>query len=264
MRYLFTTRTIERNDDLRYTMSQVLRQVGFDVSLYSNQERWGETDGDETFIFAGCDPMVFMSEKGETNRYDEVLLRYLNDELGKDSLRQTVFLHLLGSHFPCNEKYPMAGVPFEPEKVKNYYAAYDPSIMQNHYDNSIWYTDQVLERIIQDLESRKRPCCMIYLSDHGETPSAKGWRTATDRDLWNVPFVVWVSPEFRMKYPDKVKCLEDSKSRRLQSDQLLYGILGLLGVSGLDSQPSEDFLNESFAPRGKCRILEGKELYHWD
>ena len=105
---------------------------------------------------------------------------------------------------------------------------------------------------------------MIYLSDHGETPSAKGWRTATDRDLWNVPFVVWVSPEFRMKYPDKVKCLEDSKSRRLQSDQLLYGILGLLGVSGLDSQPSEDFLNESFAPRGKCRILEGKELYHWD
>jgi len=263
MKYVFTTRTIEKKTDLRYTMAQVLRMSGFDVALLSNQERWGQVDGDESFVFAGCEPMVFMSEQGETNRCDEVLLSYLENQIQTTKSRQVIFLHLSGSHFPCNIKYPHDGAPFEPEKLKNYLSSMDTALMQNHYDNSIWYTDRVLEQIVKILERQGRPCWMAYLSDHGDTPSSKNWRTATDRDTWDVPFIIWLSQEYKAKYPDSVWRLEATKDKLLQSDQLLYGLLDFAGIAGLGVSPSENFLDDMFVPRKPPLIKGGKCVYPW-
>lgn len=264
MRYLLTTRTIEKDIDLRFTFPQALSYVGYSVSLLSNQERWGEVDGDETFDFAGCSSMTFMGESGETNRYDDVLLPYLSAMLNTNELKQVVFMHLSGSHFPCDGKYPHENAPFTPEYVKNYFYSFNTSIMQNHYDNSIWFTDKVLEKVVSMLETTRRPCWMIYLSDHGDTPSSKNWRTATDRDLWDIPFIVWTSKEFKEKYPEKVLKLTAAKDKPLQSDQLLYGLLDFAGVEGLGIEPCENFLDEEFRPRRPRLIQGGKSIYSWD
>ena len=225
MRYIFTTRTLERRSDFRYTMAQVMRKVGFDVSLYSNQERWGQWDGDETFDFAGCEPMCFMGEMNATNRFDEILLPYLKNAVSQSASNLVVFVHLNGSHQPPETKYPHDCVPFLSDKC------YKESV--NHYDNSIWYTDYVLEGMIKILEETKQPCWLMYLSDHGETPSSNGWRVATDSDLWEVPLVFWFSNEFRDLYPQRVMALERAKDLPLQSDQLFYGVLLFAGVDRL-------------------------------
>jgi len=263
MRYLLTTRTIEDNDDFRFTLPQVLRRAGYGVSLFTNQERWGEFEGDESFVFAGCDPLTFMGERGETNRYDEVLLKYVDGAINARVARQIVFVHLIGSHFPCDVYYPHAHAPFVPENVDNY-SKLDTRLMQNHYDNSISYTDSVIEGAITALEKTGRPCWMIYLSDHGETPSSKRWRAYADRDYWEVPFIVWLSEEFREKYPDKVKRLENARGKPLQSDQLMYGLLEFAGVEGLGALPEKNFMDDGFKPRKPRMILSGNDVYRWE
>lgn len=264
MRYIFTTRTIEHPVDLRFTMAQCLRSAGYDVSLFSNQRRWGEFDGDEGFDFAGCEPLLFMNEQRETNAYDDVLFSYCTNLVAKSTKKAVVFLHLQGSHVPSSARYPHGEAPYLPEQFDHAADAGNPALTRNHYDNSIWYTDKLLGRIIETLEESGRPSWLIYLSDHGETPSSKNWRTATDRDLWDIPFVVWTSKEFKEKYPEKVLKLTAAKDKPLQSDQLLYGLLDFAGVEGLGIEPCENFLDEEFRPRRPRLIQGGKSIYSWD
>ena len=113
------------------------------------------------------------------------------------------------------------------------------------------------------LEREKRPAYMVYLSDHGESPSSKGWRTATDRDLWDVPFVIWLSKKFRRQYPEVVAELENARNRPLQSDQLFFGLLRLAGVDGLNVDPTLDFAGSAFVPRSPRVIMGGRESYRW-
>lgn len=261
MRYTFTTRTVERQNDLRFNMAQCLKSVGYDVAMFSNQERWGEWDGDESFDFAGCDPFFFMKEQGETNTYDEVLIPYCAKYLKEAHRKAIVFLHLKGSHAPASSQYPHEGAPFEPEKFAHSGDSSNPVLSKNHYDNSIWYTDKILERIIRELESTHKPTWLIYFSDHGETPSSKGWRMQADNDLWEIPFIVWTSKEFQEAFPEKVKSLKAATKRALQSDQLLYGMLSFCGVEGLGNDPEEDFLNPAFKCRKNRLVQNGRAEY---
>lgn len=261
MRYTFTTRTIERKDDLRFTMAQCLRCVGYDVAMFSNQERWGEWDGDESFDFAGCDPFLFMKEQGETNAYDEVLIPYYTNYLATVDKKMIVFMHLRGSHGPTESNYPKEGAPFEPERFDHAADSNVPALTKNHYDNSIWYTDKILECVICELESRHRPAWMIYFSDHGETPSSSSWRTQTDNDLWEIPFIIWTSKEFNDRYSAKISLLKNATRLALQSDQLLYGILSFCGVEGLGVAPCEDFLDPAFKSRVKRMVQGGRVEY---
>lgn len=261
MRYVFTTRTIEHRTDLRFTMAQCLKHVGYSVAMFSNQLRWGEWDGDESFDFAGCDPFVFMNEQGETNVFDEVLLPYFTNYLGRVSTKAVVFLHLRGSHVPAAGCYPHDDAPFKPEVFEHSADAGNPALTRNHYDNSIWYTDKILGRIIDELEARHKPTWLLYLSDHGETPSSKSWRTQTDNDLWEVPCIVWTSKEFKEMFPNKIKELNNAAKLPLQSDQLLYGVLNFCGVKGLEVDPREDFLCPTFKCREKRKIQNGRVEY---
>lgn len=254
MRYIFTTRTLERRSDFRYTMAQVMRKAGLDVSLYSNQERWGQWDGDETFDFAGCEPMCFMGETDATNRFDEILLPYLKNAVSQSATNRVIFIHLNGSHQPPDTKYPQDCAQFSGDK------SCKESV--NHYDNSIWYTDRVLEGVIRILEETKQPCWLMYLSDHGETPSSRGWRVATDSDLWEVPLVFWFSKEFRDLYPQRVMDLELAKDLPLQSDQLFYGILKFSGLRNLDVDAKEIFTDPAFVSRRERLIQNGQCVYH--
>ena len=256
MRSLFTTRTIEKRSDVRYSMPQALRACGFDAAVFSNQWRWDGFDSDESYSFAGCDPFLCMSECGETNGYDSVLLKYLDKSLATTKGSRVVFLHLMGSHGDCRDRYPWENLPFGAETNKPVVMASRKGNIDD-YDNSIWYTDKILGEVVRRARALHQPAWVIYVPDHGETPSSKNWRLATDPDLWNIPFVVWTSPEFNAQYPERVAALRRAKDKPLQSDQLLYGLLRFMGVEGLGVSPSEDFLDDAFLPRRPRRVQGG-------
>ena len=92
--------------------------------------------------------------------------------------------------------------------------------------------------------------------------SMADWRLQTDDDLWEVPFIVWTSNEFKERFPEKIDALRRASRLPLQSDQLLYGILSFCGVEGLGNKPCENFLDPTFKCREKRMINGGKTVYN--
>jgi len=258
MELLLTTATLENRTDLRYTLPQVLARAGFGASLFSAQGRWGRFDGVESFAFAGCDPMIFAEEHvTKWPWYDDELLPMLDSAATNATLPTVAFLHLNGSHLPPGDKYPSDAVPFPHEDVPESYA----TISVNNYDNSVFFTDALLGRIVDILKSRGGPTWMVYLSDHGESPDSKTWRTATDPDVWEVPMVIWLSDEYRLRFPETAAAVAAAAGKPLQSDQLLTGFLHLTGVRGCGVGTSDDFLDASFVPRAVRMVEDGRKTY---
>ena len=100
----------------------------------------------------------------------------------------------------------------------------------NLYDNTIAFTDLILGQMVEMLKSLNRPCFLVYLSDHGETPSSPHWRDASSPDLLAVPFIVWFSKEYRVRYPEIVAAVSALADEPRGLDQMLpiFRVLVLL------------------------------------
>jgi heptose-I-phosphate ethanolaminephosphotransferase len=116
----------------------------------------------------------------------------------------------------------------------------------------------VLGEIIDRLKKKGGLSWMVYLSDHGETPG-KIMRTRSDRNLWEVPMIIWFSDEYKRVHPEVVAAVAAATKCPLQSDQLFQGILRIAGIT--PASPQEDFTDKRFKPRAQRKINCGKDVY---
>ena len=70
----------------------------------------------------------------------------------------------------------------------------------NAYDNTIIYTDYLLNNIIEQLKTvADYETCMLYVSDHGESLGENGLymhgvpMALSPKEQYEIPFVVWTS-----------------------------------------------------------------------
>lgn len=145
-----------------------------------------------------------VEERGDGNRYDEVLFEGVKDFIeasGKDKV--FVVIHAYTSHGPAYfENYPPQFEVFAPACKSVEVAKSSEDELFNAYDNTIVYTDWLLDRLIGDLESiQDRKCAMIFLSDHGESLGEHGrYMHGTGVGKWEdvaqeyqIPFLAWSS-----------------------------------------------------------------------
>jgi hypothetical protein len=226
----------EGHDQKRYSVMKILNELGWHTGWFSNNHTIGPFDtvgigpiykqAQEQFIVSAQDSLdtfrknllTFMSPKSvvvkkksieeSVQHYDEELLpvfeKFLkskNVPLGE--LKKFAVLHLRGSHFYYQARYPSSFAVFGPDSelpassdaLQGYYRrlAREPEYRGNEtwmeetrlarnfideYDNSILYTDYILRRITEVIDDynewRARrgvprvPAAVIFLSDHGE------------------------------------------------------------------------------------------------
>lgn len=264
MELIFTQSCIEKPNNPKCTYAQMLKSSGYDVSHYSSQSRWGKWDGVESFIFAGADPLVFIEEEKApgTEWHDDALLEYLDNDISSKTNHTVTILHLVGSHYPADSHYPKENGPLE---LKNFIKdTAGPNAATNEYDNSIFFTDMLIGSTIDKLKKRGGYSWMIYISDHGDSIGANSFRLTNDRDVWEVPMIVWLSEDYKAAYPEIAEELKNSTDKPLQSDLLLPGFLRIAGISGWEIGTEKDFLSKNFKPRTP-RIIEGGRVeYYWD
>ncbi len=172
-------------------------------------------------------------EEGTGCEGDEVLLSGLPERIrASTSDRVFVVLHQKGSHGPdYYSKYPPKFERFKPvcRSVELNQCSHDELL--NAYDNTIVYTDYLLQRVIGMLKGfSDRPTLLLYISDHGESLGEHGlylhgtpYTIAPDVQK-EVPFIVWMSPEFK-----RLKGLADSQLEAQEAhsqDDLFHSILG--------------------------------------
>jgi glucan phosphoethanolaminetransferase (alkaline phosphatase superfamily) len=105
----------------------------------------------------------------------------------------------------------------------------------NEYNNSIGYTDYILDNIIKKVEGSSS--VVLYLSDHGQSIEDGGYRHSNTKKGFDVPFLIWYSNSVADKYK-KLGVVNN-----YISTSNLYNILvDLMGIQGLTPKNPNDSL----------------------
>jgi lipid A ethanolaminephosphotransferase len=220
---------------------------------------WREND---TGCYGVCDriPHVEMKAKQYSGKYcqhgacyDGILLEGLRDYINKRKKDTVIVLHLIGSHGPSYyQRYPSKFSTFTPSCNQANIQDCEHSHLINVYDNTLVYTDYVLDRVIQMLKAQHSAhTAMIYLSDHGESLGEKGFYLhaapyiMAPKEQTTVPFIVWLSKSMTQHKKLNVKCLKQESQRGGYSqDYLFSSVLGLMDVKTKVYKPALDVFSK--------------------
>lgn len=224
----------------------MLKKAGYRTVLISCQGSWQNKDVVGSHLFLSCDSRRFLQGNRVAGTLpDGIALPKLEEELGGMTGDLAVFVHLYGCHNPAARRVPEGfsrqWPPMSSVSSKRAVRKVDS------YDTAVAYDDHVVAAIIRMASRCGVPACVFCVSDHGESPDSAIWRDARSRDTFEVPLLVWLSPEYRAAYPDTAARVEEARSRCLRMDQLLEGMLELARVEGYRPWDSDgNFLSARF------------------
>jgi lipid A ethanolaminephosphotransferase len=217
------------------------------VQVLWRSRNWGEPNLKLDSVVRGrslsalCQPPECL----EPNQ-DAVLLAGLEGELKNASMgKQFIVLHQSGSHGPAySAKYPVEFSKFQPACDTVDIKKCSPESLVNAYDNTILYTDHLLDQLIGILKRQShRRSVLIFISDHGESLGEGGWylHGAPDivapKEQKEIPFFVWMSDEFIRHAKLDVSQMQMSVNQPNDMDivnghhQIFHSVLGALGAN---------------------------------
>lgn len=239
------------------TLSQpvfpLFQGAGFKTHWYSTKPDQGIYDTEISAIVQSCDHRIYLN-----NAYDENLLRLVEEAVASPG-KHVIFLNLFGSHVRYGDRYPAEHTFFSGENEKGRILA--------EYDNSIRYTDMVLSRLIDLLKSQAEPSAFLYMSDHAEdvydsTPDQYLFRNdslATD-PMYEVPFIVWASPEYRQANPIFIRGMEANRDKGATTNQLFQSMIDLARLTHPVYDPRRSILSLRYE-EGERRVGATRRLY---
>lgn len=240
------------------SIMQLFNYLGYATSWVSNQEYSG-TNSPGPVIAADASFTSFSGalhpDDNFMHEYDDILLDPFRTIFSENNIQpRFVVLHLMGSHVKYANRYPESQAKFSAQDIIT--QSHSPFRLNNRkaqtiaeYDNSITYTDSILEEIRAIVSGQHAPSLMIYLSDHGEQMCDNRDYIGRDNDSYHIPFIIYANDAYRRLNPDIVKRLERARHLRFSSSQLPHMLLTLTGSEYQAYIPSEDPLSDSFTPR---------------
>jgi lipid A ethanolaminephosphotransferase len=158
----------QNSDDLYEMLPNYAFRTGVDVSWRTSN--WGE-------------PPIHIDEyltneqlgtlyPGENIYHDAILLKGLRERIESSRKNKVlIVLHTSTSHGPnYADKYPKAFEVYKPVAKNVEEGEKNVGMLVNAYDNTIRYTDFLLDSLINTLRSMKDwHSAMIFISDHGES-----------------------------------------------------------------------------------------------
>ena len=217
----------ENSDDLYELLPNYAYRTGVDVSWRTSN--WGEPP-------IHVDEYLTNEELGAryTDVYmyhDAILLQGLRERIESSKKDKVlIVLHTSTSHGPkYADKYPKAFEVYKPVAKNVEEGEKNVGMLVNAYDNTIRYTDFLLDSLINTLRSlHDRNSAMIFISDHGESLGENKFfmhglpMKLAPRVQYEIPFLVWTSPHFRDYKDDLPEVLEQH--------YVFHSVLNLLSI----------------------------------
>jgi heptose-I-phosphate ethanolaminephosphotransferase len=203
---------------------QIYKDAGFKTYWISNQAAMGGNEN-RISVYARRSDYFHSLHISSINlpwAYDGELLPELYDILAQPEPKKFIVLHLQGSHYGFDKRYPREFAQFK-----------------ELYDNTILYTDYLLGQIVEHLRATHNISAMMYLSDHGLMLGECGQYTHFDmKQSYEIPFWIWTSPEWRSENGNGKKFANGLKnsSKKLST---LFALDSLVDLGGLTYQQYE-------------------------
>ena len=224
----------------RPSILRILKSAGLESVLVSNQPKRGFHDNLISAFMEDAARKTYLEDRGKL--FDLELVPPLLRELERPSRgARLITLHLAGSHFAYQDNYP-------PDQ-----AFFPASSIENHYLNSIRYTDAVMRRINRAVMEADRPVVLLYTSDHGEYLNDfgdgfydHGNRNHLTRFEIEIPFLVTFNRRFLEQWGPEVARMRGRPARAVSHDNISHTLLGLMGVADAQYRPQYDLSSPAF------------------
>lgn len=163
---------------------------------------------------------------------------YLEKIPAQDTRPRLVVLHQIGSHGPAYyERVPTVFSQFKPTCDTNAIQGCDHDQLINSYDNTVLYTDHILDALIETLKNTTQyRSAMWYLSDHGESTGEHGMYlhgapyAIAPTQQTHIPMLMWFSKPWQKQAEQQIGCLLQQQNKKLSQDNLFPTMLSLLDV----------------------------------
>jgi len=183
------------------------------------------------------------NEVDSLSSYDEILLPKLETYLQsvvKENKGAFAVVHTMGSHFFYDARYPQKFDIYKPnirnlssiEALNSKY--YNERI--NSYDNTIVYTDYILDKMIFQIDSLSHPAVLVYIADHGEAlgeinPSHKLHGSQNPlRDELEVPLLIAYNSSYAEQNKFLISILEQHTKLPISATDVPALLVRLAGV----------------------------------
>ena len=186
--------------------------------------------------------------------FDDILIdsfkAYLATIPQDDNRPRLIVLHQMGSHGPAYYKrVPAQFKVFKPTCDTNAIQGCSREALLNTYDNTLLYTDYVLDSLIETLKNTtKYQTALWYLSDHGESTGESGMYlhgapyAIAPTQQTHIPMLMWFSTVWQHQAKQQIKCLAQQGRQELSQDNLFPTMLSLLDVKSKVIDPNNDML----------------------
>ena len=175
------------------------------------------------------------------NSYDGILLEGLRERIASSQKDKVlIVLHTSTSHGPSYaSKYPKEFEVYKPVAKNVEEGEKNIGMLVNAYDNSILYTDFLLDSLINMLRSMTDwKSAMIFVSDHGESLGENKLfmhglpMKLAPKVQYEIPFLVWTSENFRTYKPvsDKEDTPEGEVPAVIEQHYVFHSVLNLLSI----------------------------------
>ncbi|MDO4997373.1 MAG: phosphoethanolamine--lipid A transferase [Neisseria sp.] len=172
---------------------------------------------------------------------DNIMLPELDKILANAPANQdlAIVVHTIGSHGPTYyERYTDKERVFTPTCDTREINRCSKEELDNTYDNTIVYVDQLLDQIITRLQQHEDwASSMFYLSDHGESLGENGVYlhgmpyAIAPKEQTSVPMLMWFSNTWLANKNVDLACLKDkAKTQTYSHDNFFHTIFSLFDM----------------------------------
>ena len=223
--------------DLYELLPNYAFRTGVDVSWRTSN--WGEppihideylTDTDLSGLY-----------QGKSNDYDDILYYGLRERIESSKKDKVlIILHTSTSHGPkYADKYPKQFEVYKPVAKNIEEGEKNIGMLINAYDNTIRYTDFLLNSLINTLREMKDwHSAMIFISDHGESLGENKMfmhglpMKLAPKVQYEIPFLVWTSDGFRTykQTSGSQDAPEGELPAVLEQHYVFHSVLNLLSI----------------------------------
>lgn len=228
---------------------ELLNQVGIKTTWVDNQSG---CKGVCTKIDSFRAQDLTGEKNSADNAPDEIFLKTLKTVFKERLGSQVIVMHMLGNHGPAySQRYPARFEKFTPACKSNDLGNCSRESIVNAYDNVIFYTDYILNELIQQLEAIKtHDVGLVYVADHGESLGEKGiylhglpYAIAPEEQT-RVPFMIWLPAQTQKNLKLNNSCLQKKVRNPTHHDYLSHTLLGLFQVQSHVINPQLDLLRD--------------------
>jgi len=182
------------------------------------------------------------------DKLDENIFPALKNILNNKVKKKVIFIHLMGCHMKCENRYPKKFNVFTKSSQSPFGEDADQCI--NNYDNAILYNDFIVKKIISEVHRLEGLNSVIYFSDHGDEVYDKrnffGHNESflPSKQMTSIPFIIWMSPLLREEKETLINQTKKNINQHYFLEDFSHSYFNFLDIKTSYYNPSKSYLEK--------------------